>query len=263
MKVFITITDPHGNQNIYQVGSKPRVIGRSEKSEIRVSDELASGSHCQVFINDKLELIVEDLRSKNGTSFNGIKKLKHTVYVGDEIHFGSSKLSINTQKSDADSIEHLTFKGDPLKRNSKEVTLELEVVNNIRKTPSKSTKKASGKSISKMSAEERSQYQLDKMYGKAHNKNQADYEQVSKIKYFIADFIDFLIPILIVVASFLLMVYLDPKTLEYFLKLNIEKILNIEVISYPLIGTLAALLIHKLNRNNKGGSIGERVLGVN
>ena len=264
MKVFVSIIDPHGNQNIYQVGNKPRVIGRSEKSEIRVSDDLASGRHCQVFINNKNELIVEDIGSKNGTSFNGVKKLTHTVYIGDEILFGGSKLSINTQKSDPEAIDHLTFKGDQAKRKSKDITLELETTNQA-KSKSKKISTVSKKPLSEMSAKERSLYQQQKMYGggeKQEKRKSPQDDKLVTLKFYLADFIDFLIPSVTIILSFIIMSFLNPQGIEHITNLNFKKILSVDVISYPLAGTLMAMLVHKLNRKNKKGSIGEKILGL-
>ena len=267
MKVFISITDPNGNQAIYQVGSTPRVIGRSETSDIRVIDELTSSRHCQIFLNDNFELIVEDIGSKNGTTFNGVKKLIHTIYVGDEIIFGNSKLQINTEKTDDEALNHLSYKGDPILRRKKEMTLELEM--NPQKSSSiigkSSNKKTSNKPLQEMSAEERARFQQEKIYGisKDTKKSNISKDKNLKLKYHIADLIDFLIPVLILIASMFLMTFLDPDGFKDLLEMNLDKVLDISVLSYPVLGILIALLGHKLNRNNKGGSIGERILRIN
>ena len=207
MKIFISITDPNGNQSVYQVGSKARIIGRSENSDIQVFDELASGRHCQVYIDNKIQLIVEDIGSKNGTSFNGIKKLKHTVYVGDSILFGSSTLAINTQKTDQEALKYLTYQGNPEERKRKEMTLELEM------NPAKSSAVSSNKvpkskprkNIQQMDKAERAKLQHERMYGDSLN-NQSESTEDEKnmtFKYFLADFIDYLFAIFIFLLSLL------------------------------------------------------------
>ena len=103
------------------------ILGRGSNASHKLTDGKLSNAHCRlVLLADKL--MVYDLGSKNGTSVNGIKIETAEVYVGDEIKVGDTKIVIHTQRMDKDAIAALTFKGNPLDRNGKNLRLDFTAV---------------------------------------------------------------------------------------------------------------------------------------
>ena len=78
-----------------QVGEMVRIegvadIGRDKKAEVTVIDEGISRRHCRARQLPMGKLLVEDLRSTNGTFVNGERVDKHVLDDGDKIQLGSN-----------------------------------------------------------------------------------------------------------------------------------------------------------------------------
>ena len=86
------------------------IIGRTSQSSHMIPDELLSSTHCKILLMpDKLE--VTDLDSKNGTYLNGLRIEQSELFLGDELRIGNTKVVINTERMDKQSIDVLTFPG--------------------------------------------------------------------------------------------------------------------------------------------------------
>jgi pSer/pThr/pTyr-binding forkhead associated (FHA) protein len=103
--------------------NKPLTFGRSSKCDMKVTDELMSGSHCRInYVPPKLE--ITDLDSKNGTYLNGIRVEQSEVFLGDEIRVGSTKITILTERMENKAIQALTFPGAAKDRAAHELKLD-------------------------------------------------------------------------------------------------------------------------------------------
>lgn len=103
------------------------ILGRGTNASHKLADSKLSNAHCRlVLMTDKL--MVYDLGSKNGTTVNGIKIETAEVYIGDEIKIGETKITIHTVRMDKETVAALTFKGNPLDRNGKNLRLDYTAV---------------------------------------------------------------------------------------------------------------------------------------
>ena len=104
------------------------ILGRGSNASHKLVDGKLSNAHCRlVLMSDKL--MVYDLGSKNGTTVNGIKVMEAAeVYIGDEIIVGETKITMHTARMDKETVAALTFKGNPLDRNGKNLRLDYTAV---------------------------------------------------------------------------------------------------------------------------------------
>ncbi len=79
---------------------RPFVIGRAPECELSLDDRLVSRHHCELRLTDR-GLEVRDLKSRNGTTFNG-ERLKTPVVAqpGDQIKIGSSYLIVEGERAE-------------------------------------------------------------------------------------------------------------------------------------------------------------------
>lgn len=95
-------------------------FGRSSRSEVQLSDEMISGSHCR-FILKRNRLELTDLDSKNGTYLNGIRVEHSEVFIGDEVRIGNTVITLDDKHMSPDSVDILTFPGPQKDRISYEL----------------------------------------------------------------------------------------------------------------------------------------------
>jgi len=78
--------------NAHNLSSGVTRLGRSEKNQIEIRDDLVSRHHCELNWNKKLnKLVLSDLKSKNGTFLNK-KRISRSreLESGDQIRIGST-----------------------------------------------------------------------------------------------------------------------------------------------------------------------------
>jgi pSer/pThr/pTyr-binding forkhead associated (FHA) protein len=76
--------------------SQSRVmIGRADDSELRLGGNFVSRHHALIILSDD-EIIIEDLKSFNGTIVNGSKITRRKIGPGDKINIGDYELRIRT-----------------------------------------------------------------------------------------------------------------------------------------------------------------------
>ena len=68
---FLTIAYPTANQQHFEIGAAPLVIGRGRNVGVVIDDRLASREHCRVSLTAE-GIVVEDLESTNGTMIDGV-----------------------------------------------------------------------------------------------------------------------------------------------------------------------------------------------
>jgi len=85
--------------------SESFVIGRSPQCDLFITDLQASRRHTRFFRDQTGALLVEDLKSSNGTFFNG-KRLTDAKFVnaGDIVRLGSTEFAIEHPKLAAATV---------------------------------------------------------------------------------------------------------------------------------------------------------------
>lgn len=73
--------------------SKARMtIGRSKNCDILLDDDGMSRKHAQIEHDEQHNVFITDLKSTNGTYFNGVRINRHHLQDGDKIQFGSTTI---------------------------------------------------------------------------------------------------------------------------------------------------------------------------
>lgn len=67
-------------------------IGRSSDNNLVLNDKLVEEFHAHLFINDKEQLVLLDLKSKYGSLVNGARVDKCLIRAGDQVQIGFSKI---------------------------------------------------------------------------------------------------------------------------------------------------------------------------
>lgn len=127
MIVHFIVLKPDGDGKKFKLKDNEYVIiGRSEKGcQVVLDDDICSSQHCKISIKDE-NVVLEDLKSKNGVYLNGVRVLKQNVYINDKIKIGNSTVYINPNRMDENTITHFTHTKQNQARKIGEVTLELD-----------------------------------------------------------------------------------------------------------------------------------------
>lgn len=152
MKVILRLQNSTIVSEIPMDANTSVVIGRSSRTDFKVTDELMSGTHCKItLIPPRLEVV--DLDSKNGTYINGIRIEQAEIFLGDEIKIGSTKISLLQEKMDQNSINALTFPGRAIDRGVHNLQLDFTgartINQNLYRTVSTNDKRPTDGSINK------------------------------------------------------------------------------------------------------------------
>lgn len=73
-----------------------RTVGRGPRADFVVDAALVSRVHCHLTTTDA-GLVVEDLRSTNGTFVNGKRVRKSPLRAGDRLRLGQLELSVSEE----------------------------------------------------------------------------------------------------------------------------------------------------------------------
>jgi len=100
MTLALEIIEGPGAGRLYDV-SRPTVIGRSPQADIYIDDAQASRNHARVSPGGGTTLLVEDLKSANGTFVNNNAVYDTAVLeVGDELQIGVTVLRAATSREE-------------------------------------------------------------------------------------------------------------------------------------------------------------------
>lgn len=91
MAIYLQITEGTKKQQV-KLSSRPLFIGRSSKCHITLSDNMTSGKHLALKINNENHVVLKDLASTNGTYLNGNKIDESLLYLDDFIQIGKVKI---------------------------------------------------------------------------------------------------------------------------------------------------------------------------
>ena len=106
---------------------KEFVIGRSPQCDLFITDLQASRRHTRFFRDETGTLLVEDLKSSNGTFFNGEQIHEPVVVnVGDVVRLGSTEFVLEATKTTAATIVSGGFSTTHFKRSATDILGEME-----------------------------------------------------------------------------------------------------------------------------------------
>lgn len=127
MVVHFVVLKPNGDGKKFKLKDNEYVIiGRSEKScQVVLDDDICSSQHCKISVKG-VNVVLEDLKSKNGVYLNGVRILKQNIYINDKVKVGNSTIYINPNRMDERTITHFTHTKKNQARKIGEVTLELD-----------------------------------------------------------------------------------------------------------------------------------------
>lgn len=90
--VLIVLSKNHFGQT-FVVSHQENIIGRSDKADFVIDDDLISREHCLIGIDEEHHFYIEDLKSTNSISLNSKKLIKKkTLHYGDKICLGETIL---------------------------------------------------------------------------------------------------------------------------------------------------------------------------
>jgi hypothetical protein len=94
MAVVIELISGNRVSQHYVAEELPVTIGRSYRCDMHIDDAYIDPEHLVVSMNDDNQVIVEDLKSENGSKVNGKKRSSSVVNEGDTVIIGKSELRI-------------------------------------------------------------------------------------------------------------------------------------------------------------------------
>ena len=87
---FIVLAGTNLGQ-MYKIDTNETVLGRAADATIRLQDDGISRRHARV-VQDGPNLVIEDMKSANGTVINGKAVARHVLKDGDKIQIGSTTI---------------------------------------------------------------------------------------------------------------------------------------------------------------------------
>ena len=93
MALVVIVTD---GQKRYKVkaSKNPFLIGRSSRTNLKLSDQLISGQHLSITLESD-RVVIKDLDSTNGTLINNTKLSEAALMLGDIVYIGKIKLHLD------------------------------------------------------------------------------------------------------------------------------------------------------------------------
>jgi pSer/pThr/pTyr-binding forkhead associated (FHA) protein len=250
VKIFVSIIDTKGKKSTFALRQKPIFIGRSAKSHVTISDELASSKHCSIYLSNK-QVYIEDCGSKNGIYLNGIKVVKQRIYLDDKVKVGNSLLTFAKERLDPSIIKFLTPKGGGNRVNG-EVSLQLDVESHQFNTT---------RAIK------------DKLYKGVHDSQKRLslsplQVRLLSLREILANIIDFTLASLLISVPFIAFYFYDKEGFQEVFLIEETHIKWEALGSYLgliLLGLsfLLCFVFNIINRKKMSVSIGERLLGLN
>ena len=73
-----------------------KTVGRTARADFSVDAALVSRLHCKLLVTGTGDLVVEDLRSTNGTLVNGRRVERETLKSGDTVTIGRMEFRVSS-----------------------------------------------------------------------------------------------------------------------------------------------------------------------
>lgn len=94
MAIVLIIQDGDKTSRI-KLTSRPIIVGRSSKCDIKIDDDMCSGKHCAFKLNANFKVLAKDLESTNGTFLNDGKIMDSHLMLDDILKIGNCEISID------------------------------------------------------------------------------------------------------------------------------------------------------------------------
>jgi pSer/pThr/pTyr-binding forkhead associated (FHA) protein len=123
MAIVLIIQDGDNSSRI-KLTSRPIIVGRSSKCDIKINDDMCSGKHCAFKLNANFKVLAKDLESTNGTYLNDGKIMDTHLMLDDVLKIGSCEIFID--RSELSPKEKQTLTRDEPTAHIKFVSLPTE-----------------------------------------------------------------------------------------------------------------------------------------
>ena len=90
-RAYLIVLAGSNRGEMYRVEEGETFLGRGQNATIRLNDDGISRRHARIFQNGG-EVVIEDLKSSNGTTVNGTSVSLQTLKDGDKIRLGSTTI---------------------------------------------------------------------------------------------------------------------------------------------------------------------------
>ncbi len=234
-------------------------IGRGNKCQIQLDDDLCSSRHCRVKCFDSY-IQVEDLDSKNGVFVNQVKILNQKIYIDDKVTIGGTSLFINIKRMSKEDVQTLTYKGSA-GRGVGNLTLELD--KNALLNP-----KALELRNKKNRLRTKSNIPQDFINKTTNKTPKSHHNDTVKIKVtFLTKLLIIGIDSICIFIMFYLLNFVVKETYPHLAKLGTdmpihEYIFKAEVIPFTVVCLFTTFVLNKLMKVILKGSFGELILGI-
>lgn len=261
MEVYFIIAQAIGKPKKFKLSEGEYIIiGRDrDLCQVPIADDMCSVKHCRVSLTNNC-VYIEDMDSKNGIYLNGVRVLKQRIFKDDKIKMGDSVMYINPEKLSEQDLAYLSYQGQTSRKN-KGYTLELAY--------SKQNDSQVSQKVLNLSRKQASQKQYKQDKQKVYSKQRGKVKvPISKEKLQVLEMIAMGIDIFISIFVFyigvsLFKVYKSGLYDELSKKFTeIDILFSDEMFFYTFGSFVAAAIAYSINRSNKAGSIGEKVLKI-
>ncbi len=103
MAIFLIIKENNEEERV-RLTTRPYLIGRSSKCHKTLVDNMVSGRHLAVKINDDHRVVIKDLETTNGTYLNGSKISESFLYLDDFIQVGKVTMELDDSEMSAKEL---------------------------------------------------------------------------------------------------------------------------------------------------------------
>lgn len=251
MKIYIILENLDGKKS-YSFDDK-LLIGRSDKCQLKLNDDLSSGNHCLLIMRGS-DLCVEDMNSKNGTYINNIRIMSSRLCMNDILKVGNSTIRLDPLKNSDEVKKLLRYEGS-YQRDRGELTLELENVDHIRKF-SNTAKKEMKEGNFKVEKKQSDFVKNSKLYEGADTFSPNEKDKMSKAKLTVKTYLASLIDNFITLLIFLIPVLVFKMSLGKDGVVSAETLKSTSGLIALLIGGISAIVFRKWNLKRQS-TVGE------
>ena len=94
MQVSLRVVGGKNNGREIKIAVPEFIIGRGDDAHLKPTSDLVSRKHCAIKISDG-KVLVEDLKSRNGTFVNGARlDGTHVAKIGDSVRVGRLQFEV-------------------------------------------------------------------------------------------------------------------------------------------------------------------------
>lgn len=94
LKPYLKIQSPDNRMTRFLLSKNALVIGRGDKCDVVLKDNQISREHCRIWIDELDNIVLEDLRSTNGTRMDGKTILQEKLLANNRVKIGEHIIKI-------------------------------------------------------------------------------------------------------------------------------------------------------------------------